>query len=555
VQAQLQAVLRSAAAMEDSAGLQKDLQALVAQWQELIGKVESASLAAGESTVAHTRIVRAVFDAIDTTLDVSGLVLEAEAEPYRLMTLVAHQLPNSAEAMGVLRARGAAALASHQMDAGARTAAAIQLDRLGVHLHAFEKAAKAFAASSTPAARAVAPAFQAAVSAQRDAFELVNGKVMNAAALDAPSADFFNDMTTLIDVQYAAVGKAGEQLRTALEERAGKATTKAFVLAALLVALPGLTLVLGATTLASVRGAVKQACEAADALARGDLTCRIDTSSRDELGDMLRSLQHMRESLGSLVAKVRHGVDNVATASTQIAQGTQDLASRTEQQASSLQETASSMEQMNGTVRSTAEHSQSANALADQASGVAQRGGELVQQVVETMSDIQASSRRIAEIIGVIDGISFQTNILALNAAVEAARAGEQGRGFAVVAGEVRNLAQRSAQAAREIKQLISESVDKVDNGSRAVRDAGDTIGQMVVQVRQVTDLMGQISHAAQEQSLGIGQVNDAISQLDEMTQRNAALVEESSAAAQSLRDQAAQLSESVAVFRVAEGG
>jgi methyl-accepting chemotaxis protein len=295
---------------------------------------------------------------------------------------------------------------------------------------------------------------------------------------------------------------------------------------------------------------VHQAVLVLKAVAEGDLTQVVRHNRHDEIGDMQLAMSQMIDSLGSMVQQVRMGADSVATASSQIAQGNVDLSARTEEQASSLEETAASIEQMSGTVRTNADNAHQANQLASAASAVAARGGEVVSQVVDTMNGIQSSSKKISDIIGVIDGIAFQTNILALNAAVEAARAGEQGRGFAVVAGEVRSLAQRSAQAAREIKTLINDSVEKVNAGSELVSAAGTTMNDVVVQVRKVTDLVGEIAHASTEQSQGIGQVNQAVGQLDQMTQQNAALVEESMAAAESLKVQADRLAEAVSVFR-----
>ena len=286
------------------------------------------------------------------------------------------------------------------------------------------------------------------------------------------------------------------------------------------------------------------------AVAGGDLTQSVRQDRKDEIGEMQHALAQMIDSLSTMVQQVRMGADSVATASTQIAQGNTDLSGRTEEQASSLEETAASVEEMAGTVRTNADNAQQANQLASAASSVAARGGEVVNQVVQTMNGIQSSSQKIADIIGVIDGIAFQTNILALNAAVEAARAGEQGRGFAVVAGEVRSLAQRSAEAAKEIKTLINDSVEKVNSGSDLVGTAGVTMNDVVMQVRKVTDLVGEIAHASTEQSQGIGQINQAVTQLDQMTQQNAALVEESMAAAESLRQQAQRLTEAVGVFK-----
>jgi len=305
------------------------------------------------------------------------------------------------------------------------------------------------------------------------------------------------------------------------------------------------------------RGIVRplgEAVSAARQVAAGDLTTDIRVVTRDETGDLMGALKAMNESLARIVKDVRDGCENIASASSQIAQGNADLSQRTEEQASSLEETAASMEELTSTVQQNANNASEADRLVSQASNVAVRGGEVVEGVVQTMSAISDSSRRIADITGVIDGIAFQTNILALNAAVEAARAGEQGRGFAVVAGEVRTLAQRSAVAAKEIKALIDESVTRVEGGSRQVDEAGRTMREVVDSVRQVATLVREISGASEEQSTGIGQVNQAVSQMDTVTQQNAALVEEAAAAAASMQEQATRLAQEVRRFKVDAG-
>jgi methyl-accepting chemotaxis protein len=311
---------------------------------------------------------------------------------------------------------------------------------------------------------------------------------------------------------------------------------------------------LGLWVTGSITRPMAQALGVAQSVAAGELNVDIDTSGRDEAARMLQALAAMRDQLANTVADVRRNAEGVASASAQIAQGTQDLNQRTEQQASSLQQTASSMEQLGSTVRHNADNALQANQLALGASEVAVKGGEVVAQVVGTMKRIESGSRRIADIISVIDSIAFQTNILALNAAVEAARAGEQGRGFAVVAGEVRTLAQRSAEAAKEIKQLISESVQSVGEGSALADQAGHTMEDVVTAIRRVTDLMGEISAASAEQSKGVTLVGDAVTRMDQATQQNAALVEQSASAAESLKSQAQELVESVAVFRLSFG-
>jgi methyl-accepting chemotaxis protein len=301
----------------------------------------------------------------------------------------------------------------------------------------------------------------------------------------------------------------------------------------------------------SITRPLDRAVAVANMVASGDLTSSIEVNSNDETGQLLRALKSMNSSLLGIVSQVRIGTDTIAAASSQIAASNFDLAARTEEEASSLEETASAMEELTGAVKQNAEHAHQANLMAMTASEVAVKGGSVVAQVVDTMGSINESARRIVDIIGVIDGIAFQTNILALNAAVEAARAGEQGRGFAVVAAEVRQLAQRSAAAAKEIKDLISDSVEKIDIGARLVDEAGSTMNEIVTSVKQVTDIMGEITTASQEQSSGIEQVNKAIAQMDEVTQRNAALVEEEASTADALQQQASKLAQTVSIFKL----
>ncbi|SHN42574.1 methyl-accepting chemotaxis protein [Duganella sacchari] len=319
----------------------------------------------------------------------------------------------------------------------------------------------------------------------------------------------------------------------------------------LLAANIGIGMVLALWVARIVSAPLQQAVSLARDVAGGDLTRSIDVTSACETGQLMQALKDMTGNLQTLVSQVRHGTDTIATASSEIASGNQDLSSRTEEQASSLEETASSMEELTSTVKQNADNARQANQLAQSASGIALKGGDVVGQVVGTMASINESSRKIVDIISVIDGIAFQTNILALNAAVEAARAGEQGRGFAVVASEVRNLAHRSAAAAKDIKLLISDSVEKVEAGSALVNQAGETMSEIVTSITRVTDIMSEITSASVEQSAGIEQVNTAIVQMDQVTQQNAALVEEAAAAAESMQEQAARLSEVVSVFKL----
>ncbi|NNG23690.1 methyl-accepting chemotaxis protein [Telluria aromaticivorans] len=358
---------------------------------------------------------------------------------------------------------------------------------------------------------------------------------------------------------FGPVGALGSEL-IELQQRVAKADYEHSLAAyetVRLVCLAGLAFgllmaaVVGWMLVRAIVRPIEAAVKIAGAVAAGDLTQQIDVTSNDETGRLLQALKDMNGSLVDIVTRVRGGTDTIATASGQIAAGNFDLSSRTEQQASSLEETASSMEELTSTVKQNADNARQANVLAASAQQVAGKGGAVVEQVVRTMGEINTSATRIVDIISVIDGIAFQTNILALNAAVEAARAGEQGRGFAVVASEVRNLAQRSATAAKEIKALIDDSVQKVNHGSELVDQAGATMAEIVHSVGQVTDIMAEITAASQEQTAGIEQINDAVTQMDQVTQQNAALVEQASAAAQSLQDEAAQLALTVGAFRL----
>ena len=355
---------------------------------------------------------------------------------------------------------------------------------------------------------------------------------------------FMDDMNTLVGLQEKLLSNAMVQSENS--------RSSAMMLGGLVLALVVIAgLLLSAWLIRQMTLPLVQAVELANSIASGDLTRDVHDDRKDELGHLLRSLNTMAQKLRSVVGEVRNGVDSVSSAASQIATGNQDLSARTEQTAANLEETAASIEELTATVTQSADTARQANQLAATAVQAAERGGEVGSQVVMSMDQINTSSRKISDIIGVIDGIAFQTNILALNAAVEAARAGEQGRGFAVVAGEVRSLAGRSAEAAKEIKALISTSVSNVDLGAEQVAQAGESMQEIVASVRRVTDLIGEITASANEQRDGIAQVNQAVSNLAQMTQQNAALVEESSAAATSMNEQAQRLAQVVAVFNV----
>jgi methyl-accepting chemotaxis protein len=362
------------------------------------------------------------------------------------------------------------------------------------------------------------------------------------AGVDREPAKLLADAADKIEAESAAV--------SALAAASAKRATMSSLV--LMLVLSGLGIGIGVWFSRLIVGSINQAVNVARVIAGGDLSMAVQARGTDELGQLQAALGEMQASLSKVVSTVRQNSESVATASAQIASGNNDLSARTEQQASALEETAASMEELSSTVKQNADNARQANQLALGASAVASKGGQMVGQVVETMKGINDSSKEIVDIIGVIDGIAFQTNILALNAAVEAARAGEQGRGFAVVANEVRHLAQRSADAAKQIKSLISTSVERVDQGTILVDQAGVTMTEIVASIQRVTDIMSEISAASSEQSAGVAQVGEAVTQMDQATQQNAALVEESAAAAESLRVQAGQLVQVVSVFKLA---
>ncbi|MDO8700024.1 MAG: methyl-accepting chemotaxis protein [Rhodoferax sp.] len=403
-----------------------------------------------------------------------------------------------------------------------------------------EQTAKQFAVAR---GRFVAEGLRPALVALR-ANDLKEAQRIANVVLPALYGPTFEKMTALIKIQ---LDEAKAEYGGALSryDTIRLASFVSIVLGVLLAGVAGFYLIRG------ISRALAQANELSHAIAQGDLTTQVNATGKDEIAELLNSLVEMKDSLTRVVSNVREGSESVATASAEIAQGNNDLSARTEQQASALEETAASMEELSSTVKQNADSARQANQLAMSASTVAIQGGEVVGQVVETMKGINESSRKISDIISVIDGIAFQTNILALNAAVEAARAGEQGRGFAVVASEVRSLAGRSADAAKEIKSLINASVERVEHGTTLVDQAGSTMTEVVTSIRRVTDIMGEISAASNEQALGVAQVGEAVTQMDQATQQNAALVEEMAAAASSLKSQAQDLVGTVAVFKL----
>ena len=415
------------------------------------------------------------------------------------------------------------------------------------------------------AAGAIEPQFQQLLQSSQDARKAWREKLGQ--ALDAIKKGDFSPqvMANFLEAgrnESEAVTKSLTAFRdsqTARADAASKAAQERYEFALIVFVLVSLGLglpssVLAVALLGRMRKGFATAHAAATAIAANDLTHTVEHTGSDEIGQLLTEMETMRSSLHQMIVQVRTGSDTIAGASAEVALGTQDLSSRTEAQASSLEQTAAATEQLSSTVQTNAENANRASQLAGDATGVAQRGGTAVAQVVGTMEAINTSSRKIVDIIGVIDGIAFQTNILALNAAVEAARAGEQGRGFAVVASEVRSLAQRSAEAAKEIKGLITDSVNKVGVGTQQVAQAGETMQEVVNGIQRVSDIVAEIASASREQSMGIVQINQAVTHLDTVTQQNAALVEETSAASSALQDQASQLASVAATFKLQSG-
>jgi len=521
------------------------------EWVALEQGVAGKQIQAAESTRRHTDMIARHFLVSEAVMDGFGLSLDARLDTHMLTQAVLVKAMVLTEYMGQMRARGAAFLTVGSLPPEGR--AAMQ----GLHRQAQQAQADFFRnlAKATDANPVMRQALQAAAQKQREQIDrtlkMAEDGLINAQDLSVTPEAYFDDFTRTIDGIYEFNGLAMQVLERALQDRVVQAQWLAYGTLGLLA-----LFVLGACGLVfvfvrSITVPMNEAVTLAHAVAAGDLTTEMHVYGTNEIGQLTKSLIEMQQKLGGVVNHVRQGSQAVATASIQIAQGNHDLASRTESQASALEQTAASMEELNSTVQQNAENARQANDLALNASTVAVKGGEVVSQVVETMKGINDSSRKISDIIGVIDSIAFQTNILALNAAVEAARAGEQGRGFAVVATEVRSLASRSAEAAKEIKNLINASVERVEQGTAQVDEAGATMTEVVGAIRRVTDLMSQISAASSEQSLGVSQVGEAVTHMDQVTQQNAALVEEMAAAADSLKMQAQDLVAGVNVFKL----
>jgi methyl-accepting chemotaxis protein len=540
-----------------TAGLSKAWTPMRGEWSSLLGEVQARKLDGEISTRRHTGLIRSELDAMVEVMASSGLILDPTEDVYHRVVATFEYLPRSLELMGQMRARGSALLAAGgKPDETKRVRFETLNNQLEEQLHLFKASLdRSVAASggdsgeSGATARKLKELGQAAVA-------LGKQHVLQPETLSYPAPDFFKEITQIIEACYAEQAKMVATVQAHLEARQSEERRAlGLMFIAMLLAFGaavGVALQTGAWVRRELGAEPNELRDAVIRVAEGDLSSSVRQRSGDE-SSVMAALARMQQALSQLVSGVRENAAQVATASSEIAAGNQDLSSRTESQASALQQTAASMEQLRSTIGHGAESARQATQLAQSASEVASRGGASVSSLATTMQQIQDSSRRIAEIIGTIDGIAFQTNILALNAAVEAARAGEQGRGFAVVAGEVRALAQRSSGAAKEIRSLIAASVESVEQGGREGDAAAATMNEVVQSIRRVTDLISEISAAANEQNDGVAQASQAVSQIDQSTQQNAALVEESAAAAESLRRQAETLREAVSRFRTAE--
>jgi len=543
--------MQTAVAELGDAQLSARAAAISSAWKAVSDAVAAKSIDGPESFARHTALIADEMTLVEDIVNASGIALDPNAAGNYLQMAVLQHMPRVTEGLGQMRARGATLL----VRGSAAPEDKVRIELLGANIRNSMAAARksvALASAANPALQAtVGEAMAKAQRATDEGLGLMEEKILRAQSLDFPSADYFAAMTRSIDVQFSLVDVAFDALRSQLGAAVAAAQRRLVLGSAVVLALTLLTAWIMVAITGTTTASVHRALELARGVAAGDLSQKIEPHGGDEMGQLLRALAAMQNSLSGVVTMVRQGSEGVANASAEIAQGNNDMSTRTESQASALQQTAASMEQLSGTVRQNADSARTANQLAMSASTIAVKGGHVVAQVVDTMKGINDASHKISDIIQVIDGIAFQTNILALNAAVEAARAGEQGRGFAVVAGEVRSLASRSAEAAKEIKALISASVERVEQGTSLVGQAGVTMNEVVASIQRVTNIVGEISAASSEQAAGAAQVGAAVKQMDEVTQQNAALVEEIAAAASSLKNRAVDLVQAVGVFRL----
>ncbi|MFZ6876489.1 methyl-accepting chemotaxis protein [Undibacterium sp. Di27W] len=528
-------------------GLDASFTTIRQSWESIVQKLPASKNK--ESYIDHSSLIAQLYKLNTQIADRSHLTLDPEVDTYYLINLFAKNLPEIADGISDIAARGASYIDTGLLEANEDLLissdvmlAKRDISRIPALLEAMYRA--------NPGFKTKLDAQQAVLASNLAFLERTKNEVLN--TLNQTSGtEFLKAGIASVDGWYAYANATGALLGASLEER----LQRDILHRNMLIAVISFILIVAAYLLAgfyvSFSGEVQELSEAVQRVAAGDLSTRISSHGKDEIAQLLNAFEEMSLGLASLVANIRSGTETIATASQEIAHGNADLSTRTEQQAGSLEETSASMQELTNAVKQNAIGAEQANGNALSASDIAREGGVAVERVIDTMRAIEQSSKKINDIIGVIDGIAFQTNILALNAAVEAARAGEQGRGFAVVASEVRNLAQRSAGAAKEIKQLITASVEQVNVGSKQVQAAGATMEQIVSSIQSVTDAMEEITTASAEQRSGIENVNEALSQMDDITQQNAALVEQAAAAAESMRDQAVRLSQAVAVFKI----
>jgi methyl-accepting chemotaxis protein len=530
-------------------------QELRTQWQALASTVAEGGITPADSTRQHTQLIAQLTLLGEQTLDAYGLSLDPQADTNMLIMATLNHAPAMIEQLGRLRAQGAGALGLKQLSPEARSALILVHGSVSDR-YADSKRFLAKAVGYNPGLATVLTAPAAALDTRIiQSMDLAKQQLIEASELTFPAAEYFDTFTATIDAAYDFNTQALSSLVAQLEQRTADLRDGLVLVFGLLAAALVAAVALALAFVRSITAPMQEALTVAQAVAGGDLTVAVPVRGTNEVGRLMSALAAMQLKLSEIVGAVSSGAESVSTAAREIAAGNDDLSQRTQSQASSLEETAASMEEMTASVRHNAEHASQASQLARGALTHAEAGGEVVAHTVTAMAAINDSSRKIVDIISVIDEIAFQTNLLALNAAVEAARAGEQGRGFAVVASEVRNLAQRSAGAAKEIKGLINDSVAKAQAGKDLVDRSGATLTQIVGAVRKVTDIVGEIAAASSEQATGIDQVNRTVMSMDEMTQQNAALVEEAAAASRAAQEQAEGLARQIAYFRVHRDG
>lgn len=542
----LQAVAVNAQILDRLRALRNDL-------GNLASAVQKQNVTTAASFAGYTEIIGREMVLLRDIIADTALNLDGNADTYPLINGLFTSLPPLTEYLGQARAISTGLLAGGSASASERQRVAA-LHALSVdRQQAWESNLLAARRSNAEIDAQLAGSIESALDLTRKALDLTNIAVIQAADLTHASTDYYQTMTRSIDAHFALGGRVAALLKDLLQTRAQQAQIQLWVMVGTLLSLGGIAFWLAVKLTQNTIASLHVSLDMARTIGRGDLTVMAQINGNDESQQLLQALNEMNHSLAQIITQVRGSTDNIATAAGQIAAGNHDLADRTTAQAASLEETAASMEQLTSTVAQNSENAAAANALTRQAAERAQRGSTAVQQFVKTMSAIRDTSSDISDIVGIIDGIAFQTNILALNAAVEAARAGEAGKGFAVVAAEVRNLAQRSATSAREVRELIVQSTEEVNAGSKLAEIAGTTMREVLESISKVSELMDDIAVASKEQSYGISQVNTAVGQMDGVTQQNAALVQEASAAADSLHEQSDLLVEAVSAFKLSE--